>query len=155
MPYAVEGDSLRLQLEAGDTSHVLDLPLAQVSPAVFIVDGEPLILDASTGALVGWHRPAKAGGNVLIMMAGLGAVHPPWPAGMPSPNSVAPRPVAKVQALLGGVPAKVASMQLAPGYVGMYLVELAIPATATPGEAQLVIEADGQPSNAVGLVIGR
>lgn len=155
VPFAVKGDSLRLQLEAGDTSHVLDLPLAQVSPAVFIVDGEPLILDASTGALVGWHRPAKAGGNVLIMMAGLGAVHPPWPAGMPSPNSVAPRPVAKVQARLGGVPAKVASMQLAPGYVGMYLVELAIPATATPGEAQLVIEADGQPSNSVGLVIGR
>ena len=155
VPFAVDGESLRLQLDAGDTSHVLDLPLAQVSPAVFIVDGEPLILDAATGALVGWHRPAMAGGNVLVMMAGLGAVHPPWPAGMPSPNSVVARPVADVRARLGGVPAKVASMQLAPGYVGMYLVELAIPASAVPGEAQLVIEANGQPSNAVGLVIGR
>ena len=155
VPFAVEGKSLRLQLDAGDTSHVLNLPLAQVSPAVFIVDGEPLILDAATGALVGWNQPAKAGGNVFVMMAGLGAVDPPWPAGMPSPNSAAPRPVAKVRASLGGLPAAVASMQLAPGYIGMYLVELAIPATATPGEASLVIEADGRPSNSVGLVISR
>ena len=155
VPFAVEGDSLRLQLDARDASHVLDLPLAQVSPAVFVVDGEPLILDAGTGALIGWSRPAKAGGNVLVMMAGLGAVDPPWPAGMPSPNSAAPRPVANVRASLGGVPTAVASMQLAPGYIGMYLVELAIPATVAPGEARLVIEADGRPSNAVGVVIGR
>lgn len=155
VPFAVEGESLRLQLDAGNTRHVLNIPLAQVSPAVFIVDSEPLILDAATGALVGWHQPAKAGGNVFVMMAGLGAVDPPWPAGMPSPNSAAPRPVAKVRATLGGVPTPVASMQLAPGYIGMYLVELAIPATATPGEARLVIEADGRPSNPVGLVIGR
>ena len=155
VPFAVEGNSLRLQLDGRDSSHVLDLPLARVSPAVFVVDGEPLILDAATGALVGWSSPAKAGGNVLVMMAGLGAVDPPWPAGTPSPSSAASRPVAKVSASLGGVPTAVASMQLAPGYIGMYLVELAIPTTAPEGEARLVIEADGRPSNAVGVVIGR
>ena len=46
-------------------------------------------------------------------------------------------------------------MQLAPGYIGMYLVELAIPTTVPEGEARLVIEADGRPSNSVGVVIGR
>ena len=155
VPFAVEGDSLRLQLDARDERHVLDVPLARVSPAVFVVDGEPLVLDAATGAMIGWSRPARAGGNVLVMMAGLGAVDPPWPAGMPSPQSAPPRPVAEVRASLGGVPTAVASMQLAPGYIGTYLVELAIPATVAPGEARLVIEADGRPSNAVDVVIGR
>ncbi len=156
VPFSAGGDSLRLRLEEGGTSHVLDLPLAPVSPAVFVVSGEPLILDAGTGALVGWSSPAKAGRNVLVMMAGLGAVDPPWPAGMPAPSGGAtPRPLAGVTAFLGGAPAQVASMQLAPGYIGMYLVEIAIPTAAVPGEARLVIEADGRASNAVSVIIGR
>ncbi len=155
VPFAVEGSSLRLQLDSADASHVVDLPLERVAPAVFVVDGEPLILDAGTGALVGWNRPAKAGGNVLVMMSGLGAVDPPWSAGLPSPNSDPPRPVAQVRALLGGTPATVASAQLAPGYVGIYLVEIVIPETVPAGETRLAIAADGRLSNEIALVIGR
>ena len=155
VPFAVEGRSLRLQLDSDGTSRFVDLPLQDVSPAVFVVAGEPLILDAGTGALVSWNQPARPGGSVLVMATGLGEVKPPWPAGVPSRLTDPPRTVARVEASVGGTAAEVVSSHLAPGYVGIYLVEVAIPATATPGTVRLRLEADGMRSNEVGLIIGR
>ncbi len=155
VPYAVEGRSVRLQLNAQGSSHVVDMQLRKVSPAVFVVGGDPLILDAGTGSVIGWHRPAVPGGSILVMATGLGEVAPSWPEGVPSPETDPPRPVAQVRARLGGLPAEVVSSYLAGGYVGIYVVEVAIPRNAQPGSAQLTLEADGEPSNDVTLIIGR
>ena len=155
VPFAVRGSSMRLQLEAPGNSHTVDLPMQPVSPAIFVVAGEPLVLDAGTGALIGWERPAKAGGTVLVMATGLGEVDPPWPAGLPSPESDPPRTVAQVNATLAGLPARVLAAHLAPGFVGIYLVEVQIPVGTHPGAVELAIEAEDRPSNSVMLVIGR
>ena len=155
VPYGVEGRSVRLRLDARGESHLFDMQLRRVSPAVFVVGGDPLILDAGTGALVGWRRPAVPGGSVLVMATGLGEVSPSWPAGVPSPDIDPPQPIARIQARIGGVPAQVLSSYLASGYVGIYVVEVAVPPDAQPGSVRLTIEADGQPSNRVPLVIGR
>ena len=155
VPFAVEGGSLRLQLDATDASHVLDMRLESVSPAIFVVGGEPLVLDSRTGALAGWDRPARPGGSVLVMATGLGDVTPSWPTGMPSPERNPPRAVARIEASLDRVAAEVVSAHLAPGYVGVYVVEVAIPLGAPAGRSQLSIAAAGQPSNRVELVIGR
>lgn len=154
VPFAIRGNSLRLQLEAPGNNHTLDMPLERVAPAIFVVADEPLVLDAGTGALVGWERPAKAGGTVLVMATGLGEVDPPWPAGRPSPGREPPRAIARVTATLDGSPANVAAAHLAPGFVGIYLVEVEIPSGANPGAVQLAIQADGRPSNAVKLAVG-
>ena len=155
VPFAVEGGSLRLHLDASDASHVLDMQLENVSPAIFVVDGEPLVLDSRTGALAGWDRPATPGGSVLVMATGLGEVTPAWPAGMPSPERDPPRAVARIEASLNGVPAEVISARLAPGYVGVYVVEIALPVGTPAGRAQFSIAAAGRSSNRVGLVIGQ
>ena len=155
VPYGVEGQSLRLRLEGVESGRTVDLPLRDVAPAVFVVAGEPLVLNAGSGALVSWTAPAAPGSSVLVMAAGLGEVSPPWPAGVPSPRTDPPRPLARIEARLGGVPVQVVSAQLAPGYVGIYLVEVAVPASAAPGSASLVLSADGRRSNEVALAIGR
>jgi uncharacterized protein (TIGR03437 family) len=59
-----------------------------------------------------------------------------------------------VTATLDGSPANVAAAHLAPGFVGIYLVEVEIPSGANPGAVQLAIQADGRPSNAVKLAVG-
>ena len=155
VPFAVEGRSLRLQLDSGGTSHVVDLPLQDVSPAVFVVSGEPLVLDAATGALVSWSRPARPGGSVLVMATGLGEVDPPWPAGVPSREIDPPRAVARVEASVGDLAVDVVGAHLAPGYVGIYVVEIAIPHDARPGGMNLYLQAEGKRSNEVDLIIGR
>ena len=154
VPFGVRGRSLRLGLQAADANHVVEMPLGTVAPAIFVVSGEALVLDAGTGSLIGWERPARPGGSVLVMTAGLGAVDPPWPAGVAAPESDAPRPRARIEASLDGVPLEVLSAKLAAGYTGVYVVEAAIPAAARPGGARLVISADAQPSEGVELVIG-
>ncbi len=155
VPFAVRGRSVQLRLDASEASHVLELPLREVSPALFVVAGEPLILQAGTGALVGWNVPAPPGSSVLVMATGLGEVEPPWPAGLPSPHASPPRAVARIEAAVGSSAAAVRSAHLAPGYVGIYLVEVAVPADTPPGRACLVLRADGRASNAVDLIIGR
>lgn len=154
VPFGVRGRSLRLGLQAADANHVVEMPLGKVAPAIFVVSGEALVLDAGTGSLIGWERPARAGGSVLVMMSGLGAVDPPWPAGVAAPERDAPRPRARIEASLDGAPLEVLSAKLAAGYTGVYVVEAAIPADARPGGARLVISADAEPSEAVELVIG-
>ena len=155
LPYAVRGRSLRIHLEEPGASYAFDMPLEPVSPAIFVVSGDALALDSGTGALVGWERPARAGGSVLVMAAGLGEVSPAWPAGVPGPERDPPRPLARVTALLNGSPASVLAAHLAPGFVGTYLVEVAIPGGTSPGAAQLSIAASGRPSNTVTLPVGR
>lgn len=155
LPFAIAGRSVRLQVDAEGTSRLVDVPLRDVSPAVFIVGGEPLILNAGTGALVSWMQPAQPGASIFVMATGLGAVAPPWPAGVPSREIDPPRTVARVEANIGGEAAKVVASHLAPGYVGIYLVEIEIPANAVPGSLQLWLHAEGKRSNQVSLVVGR
>ena len=155
LPFALRGNSLRLQLHGQGGSHTVDLPLERVAPAIFVVADEPLILDAGSGTLVGWRQPAKIGGSVLVMATGLGEVAPPWQAGRQSPLREPPRVIAQVSATLDGSPAKVLSAQLAPGFVGIYVVEVQIPPAANAGALELAISADGRSSNAVTLVAGR
>lgn len=155
VPFRVEGRSVRLLLNSPGASHSMDLPLQEVSPAIFVVAGDPLVLDARSGSMVGWARPASPGASVLAMMSGLGAVRPHWPAGVESPRSSPPSPIARLAARVSGLEARVVAANLAPGYVGTYLVEVEIPAAAPPGECSLVISADGLPSNLVPLVVGR
>ena len=47
------------------------------------------------------------------------------------------------------VPVQVTRATLAPGYVGLYLVELQLPTLVNAGPAELYISADGQESNRV------
>ena len=154
VPFGIRGRSLRLGLQAADENRVVEMPLGDVAPAIFVVSGEALVLDAGSGALIGWERPARPGGSVLVMTSGLGAVEPPWPAGVAAPKIDAPRPRARIEASLDGVDLEVLSAKLAAGYAGVYVVEAAIPATTRPGSARLVISADAEPSEAVELVIG-
>ncbi len=155
VPFAIGGRSVRLRLTEPGSVRTVEMAVEEVSPAIFVVAGEPLVLDAGTGALVGWSRPAAPGGTVLVMATGLGKVAPPWPAGVAAPVSDPPRPVARVQATIDGLPAPVLAAHLAPGFAGMYVVEVAIPHRSNPGTAQLAISADDRASNLVSLVVGR
>ena len=155
LPFELSGRTLLLQLDEPNARHAIELALEEVSPAIFVVDGEALILDAGTGAWIGWNRPAGAGSNILVMATGLGKVEPPWPAGAPSPERDPPRPIARISALLDSLPARVVSARLASGYIGVYVVEVEIPPSANTGRGQLSLRAADRPSNQVELVIGQ
>ena len=153
IPFRTTGSEVQLELTTADGDHQLSLPFQQVSPAIFVDRGEPLVLSAETGRLLDLTRPARGGDRLLILATGLGQVTPLWPAGLPAPLENPPSTVAAVGAKLNGEPLRVISSALAGGYVGAYLVELELPVSLNAGFAELELEAGGRTSNAVRLFV--
>jgi uncharacterized protein (TIGR03437 family) len=150
VPFQVRGSSLSLALETAGGSLRLAVPLENVSPAIFIDrDGTPLVLNADTGVLLDAMNTARSNSRVQILATGLGRVRPDWPAGIPGPLENTPQVVAPVRAFLDRAPVEVTRAVLAPGYIGLYLVEVQLPALVNAGPAELYIESDSHESNRV------
>ncbi len=149
VPYGVKGEALSLQLTTGSGTREMGFPLAGVSPAIFVDQGSPLVLDAGTGRLLSAAHPAVAGGRLLILATGLGAVKPEWPTGVPAPGEDPPQTVEAVNVYLNGMSLRVFSSTLAPGYIGTYIVEAETPSVLTSGTGELLLEAGGRTSNRV------
>ena len=150
VPFAVQGGSLFVALETGQGSFQLALPVENVSPAVFIDrDGTPLVLNADSGVLLDAMSPARSNGRLQILATGLGKVRPDWPSGRAGPIDEPPQVVAPVHAFLDRSPLEVTRAVLAPGYIGLYLVEVQLPALVNAGPAELHLESEGHESNRV------
>jgi uncharacterized protein (TIGR03437 family) len=93
---------------------------------------------APSGAFPG-SRPAKKGEFVSLYGTGLGAVSHEPKLGNPSPASPLAGTIATPTVTIGGVEANVNFSGLAPGYVGLYQVNIQIPDAAPSGDAVPVI----------------
>jgi uncharacterized protein (TIGR03437 family) len=155
IPFNASGDSVALSLaSAGGTRVLPSVPLLTASPGIFLnQDGSPAALDAETGLLLDAMNPAHSHSRIQILATGLGQVTPDWPAGITAPLENSPKVVTPVKASLDRVPVDVTRAVLAPGYVGLYLVEIEIPKIVNYGPAELYIEAGGQASNRVRVYI--
>ncbi|MGO9097087.1 MAG: hypothetical protein ACLQGV_17925 [Bryobacteraceae bacterium] len=150
VPFTVPGGSVSVALDTGQGSYRLALPVENVSPAVFIDrDGSPLVLNADSGVLMDAMNPAHSNGRLQILATGLGRVRPDWPAGMAGPAEEPPQVVAPVNAYLDRTPLEVSRAVLAPGYIGLYLVEVQLPALVNAGPAELYLESEAHESNRV------
>lgn len=150
VPFAARGGSLSVALDTGQGSFQLVLPVENVSPAVFIDrDGTPLVLNADSGVLLDAMNPVHSNGRLQILATGLGRVRPDWPAGRAGPIDEPPKVVAAVRASLDRTPLEVTRAVLAPGYIGLYLVEVQLPPVVNAGPAELYLESEGRESNHV------
>lgn len=154
VPFNATGPALSLALETARGRLNLSVPVGPVSPAIFVDrDGTPLILNADDGVLLDGMNPAHSNARIQVLATGLGAVKPEWPAGRPGPLENPPEVIAPVRAYLDRSPVEVTRAVLAPGYVGLYLIEIQLPAIVNHGAAELYLEADGQASNRVRITI--
>ena len=154
VPFNASGDSFALNMSAPNGAIARNIALKTVSPAIFVdPDGTPMLLDADSGVFLDAMRPAHSGSHVQILATGLGRVKPDWPTGLAAPVQDPPKVAAEVHAYLDGQPVTVTNAELAPGYVGFYLVEIELPRIVNYGPAQLYLEAGGQQSNAVRIYI--
>ena len=149
VPFDASGEQLSLSLQTRAGTTQIGYPLTDVSPAVFVDRGSPLVLDAGTGVLLNARHPAIAGGHILILATGLGKVRPEWPTGVPAPLEDPPATVQPVKAYLNGAPLRVISSTLAGGYIGTYMIEVELPNVLNSGTAELRLEVGGRPSNTV------
>jgi uncharacterized protein (TIGR03437 family) len=155
VPFEAVGPTVSLALETTAGTTTRDLQVLPVSPAIFVgPDGVPVVFDADSGLPLEGNV-AHPGQRLQVMLNGLGKVQPDWSTGVAAPAVNTPVVTAKVQAYLDGAELPVARATLAPGYVGMYLVEVQLPVVANYGAMELYVAADGQDSNRVQIVIGQ
>jgi|SRR5579859_3131321 len=150
VPFEVNGPTVGLSLEAASGRVSMGLAVQPASPAIFLDrDGAPMVLDADTGLMLDAANTAHSNTRIQILATGLGRVTPQWPTGLAAPLENPPAVAATVRAFLDRTPVEVTRATLAPGYVGLYLIELQLPALVNAGPAEFYISADGEESNRV------
>jgi uncharacterized protein (TIGR03437 family) len=112
-----------------------------------------MLFDADSGLPLDFRNGAHANGRLQIWATGLGRVRPDWPTGVHAPLENVPEVVAPVRVYLDGSPVQVTRATLLPGYVGFYLIEVQLPSINNAGASELYINAGGQESNRVQMVM--
>jgi uncharacterized protein (TIGR03437 family) len=155
IPYEASGDAVMLSLVPAEGRQIGTLlPLAATSPGILVApDGTPMLVDSTTGTMLDASNPAHSRARIQILATGLGRVNPDWPAGKPAPDDNPPSVTAPVAAYLNGSPLQVTRQVLAPGYTGIYLVEVELPKLVNYGSAELSVVAGGHASNPVRVYI--
>ena len=133
------------------------LSLAPFAPGIFSMssqgNGQGAILDASYH-LVDSSNPAAAGSTVQIFCTGLGAVTNQPPTGSPAGDTPLSETAITPTVTIGGAPAQVTFSGLAPGYAGLYQVNVQVPAgLAAANAAPVAISGAGVTSNTVTMAL--
>ena len=135
-----------------ETSEAQPIGIAVVSPGIFTLNrrgtGTGVILHAVDFQPVSESAPAQPGEFLLIYCTGLGPVQPEVQSGQaaPGPPSLAETlntPLVNI----AGIPAQVTFSGLAPGFVGLYQVNVQVPEGVPSGTQPLEIIINNVPGN--------
>ena len=132
-------------------SNPLTITTAAVGPGLAsFTDGTVIAQDLSYNLITADH-PAHAGDVIILYATGMGPTNPAVATGAEAPSP--PMPLAQLtvapQVTVGGANAKVVFAGLSPGSVGLYQIDVVIPAGAGTGNLPLVVMQGGVASNTV------
>lgn len=145
----------------GVTGVARTVPLVSAAPGIFTADGKQgVILIANSSFLAGpagafpSARPAQRGETVSIFATGLGTVSNRPASGAAAPTDPLSQTLNFPVVTIGGVVAEVTFSGLAPGFTGLYQVNVKIPYTAPAGNSvPLVVSVLGRDSNTVTIAV--
>jgi uncharacterized protein (TIGR03437 family) len=132
VPYGVAGPAATIVVNSGGTnSNSVSVPVAATAPGMFSTDQSGTGMGAIRHAdftLVNAASPAVGGETVLLYLTGMGAVDPAVADGAGGGSSTLNRTTAQPAVLLGGNPGQVLYSGLAPGFPGLYQINVTLPA---------------------------
>ena len=151
VPFGLTGETVSIVVTspAGD-SEAIEMPLASTQPGIFFdsATNTGAIRNNSDGTFVGERAPA-AGEIIQVFVTGLGAVDPPVGNGVAAPADPISVTVVVPTVLIGGQEAEVFFSGLAPGFAGLYQLNVRVPAGLAPGRYEVQVVVDGLVSNVV------
>ena len=133
VPYATTGATATIVVQNNNvSSNTVTVPLAATSPGIYTMDqsglGSGAILHADF-SLVNASNPAAAGETVLIYLTGMGAVAPTLADGTAgNPSTLYKATNADITVLVAGKAGTVLFNGLAPGFPGLYQINVTLPA---------------------------
>jgi uncharacterized protein (TIGR03437 family) len=150
LPYGVNTNTTHplVVLRAGHQSNVNFVQIADAQPAIFKTGAQQGAILDQNNQLIQPGNPARAGAVAVIFCTGLGAVNADVQAGMPAPGSPPATTLSPISVSIGGLDAPVQFSGLAPGFAGLYQVNVLIPAGVSPSDSVPVIVTAGTLSSA-------
>lgn len=121
----------------GSASNIVTAYLNRTTPGIFTQQADGIgygAVEHPDGTLVTPSNPAQIGETVAVFMAGLGDVSPFVSDGAAAPLKQLSTTNNKITAAIGGTAATVRFAGSAPGFVGLYQVNIVIPAGVTAGD---------------------
>jgi uncharacterized protein (TIGR03437 family) len=130
---------------------------AAAQPGIFLFGLDPIAVDVQpdgTQFVVSRSMPAHPGDTLVLYCAGLGAIDANVPAGSQAPLDRLVRTVAPVTVIIDGLDAPVSFAGLAPGFAGLYQVNLVVPTSVRSGTAlSMIVTVAGQTSRPAPIAI--
>ena len=114
-----------------------------VAPGLFMGEQGRALVENADGSINSSAQPAAAGTEIVAYLTGLGAVNPAVATGAAPSISLVTESVA---ARIGNKDATIVFAGLAPGYAGLYQLNLIVP-ELPPGDYPLRVSAANVPSN--------
>jgi minor extracellular serine protease Vpr len=155
VPWELQGQSAaQVKVTINYTKgNVITIPLSDFAPALFEASpGAAAALDGNF-RLITASNPARRGQVVQLFANGLGPVNNQPATGDPAPAS----PLATTKSIavvsIGGQPAQVLFSGLAPGFAGLYQVNVTVPPSVATGSQPVTIMIGGRTSKASGIVV--
>ncbi|MBM3756424.1 MAG: hypothetical protein FJW38_20840 [Acidobacteria bacterium] len=161
IPWELAGESsVNLKVSYGDhSSAFVRVPLNDHSPAAFEFNDPgsgrlmAAALDENFALITSGNGVRRGSGIAQIYANGLGPVTNTPPSGEPAPSQ--PLATCRVQpeVTIGGRAAAVQFCGLAPGFVGLYQLNVSVPADAPTGVQPLIIRAGGVASKTSAIAV--
>jgi len=147
LPSSVVGRAI---LRVATTSGSAEVPveIVETAPAIFASG-----VRHANGTAVNAANPARQGEVLVLYMTGLGRVNNGPPAGQPAPLAPLLRVLAPVEARFADIPVTPSFAGLTPGLVGVYQVQVEVPAGLSDATFALRVLSGGAASNAVSLPV--
>ena len=155
VPWELAGkSSAQVAVGTGDlSSQPVTVNLGARAPGIFTISGDGqgvgAVLHSSNFSLVTTSNPAQIGEIISIYATGVGPTSIDVKTGAPAPVDGTLVPTLSTPTVtVGGANAQVLFSGLAPGFVGLYQVDVRVPSNAVTGtNAQVIITAGGSVSN--------
>ena len=139
----------------GSLSTPSPISLIPATPGLASDSDGNIIAQHTDGTLVTAASPALPGEVIILYLAGMGLTSPPVASGIASPfNPLALVVSTPVVTIDDKAAPDIMFAGLSPGSVGLYQINLRIPADGTAGAHQLLVTQNGVRSNAATLPIG-
>ncbi len=158
VPFGVSAGAVQVAVNRNGAVTTGTVSMSGFSPGIFTVNqqgtGTGAILHAANFTAVTSTSPASAGEFIAIFLTGLGTVNPAVASGAVAPtiSPLAETPT-RPTVTIAGVPAAVSFSGLAPGFVGLYQVNVQVPAGLPSGSQTLQLTMNGITANPVTVAV--
>jgi len=138
LPWDASGD-VSIAVSAGAiTAPVFRLRTGQAAPALFAVAQRGV-----NSSIISASNPALRGETIVLYASGLGTVSNAPPAGAAALASPLSMVLGNTEVSIGGRTTRFDFAGLAPGFAGLYQINVVVPSDAAPGEAEVVLRTGG------------